>query len=69
MVCLLEIEDNNVSEHYHHHHNQCYGKSSNSSNSDLTDNEQFRINPVEEGEATVGPLPIILKARRGSKTH
>ena len=59
MVFLLEIEDNMI-EHQH----QYYGKSPNSSNSDLTDNEQFRINPVE-GSFPFGagaPLPIILKA-------
>jgi hypothetical protein len=61
MVFLLEIEDN-VTENHHQH--QYYGKSSNSSNSDLTDNEQFRINPVEGGSpfGAAAPLPILLKA-------
>lgn len=56
VVCLLEIEDN-VTEHHH----QCSGKSSNSSSSNLTDNEQFRINSVVGAGAA--PLPIILQAR------
>ncbi|KAG0624484.1 hypothetical protein M758_3G251200 [Ceratodon purpureus] len=55
-----EIEDN-VTENHHQH--QYYGKSPNSSNSDLTDNEQFRINPLEGGSpfTAAAPLPIILK--------
>ncbi|XP_024388362.1 ABC transporter G family member 26 [Physcomitrium patens] len=60
-----EIEDMNEHHHHHHQQQQYYGDSPNTSNSDLTDNEQFRINPVEGGfigrSGAGPPLPIILK--------
>lgn len=62
-----------MNEHHHHHQQQqqYYGDSPNTSNSDLTDNEQFRINPVEGGfigrSGAGPPLPIILKV--SSPTH